>query len=926
LGNGNFLIGNANGEFQLWDTSGNLSSTLTFTPDYMRGYGMQSFTSSISTPSTSFCANSSTVLTVNGGTGNYQWYHNGAPLAGQTNSTYTATSGGLFNATYTDSLGVTDSTATGITLTVLPLPVLPGANIDSVCSGSPYMRMQFGLGTPGTTYNWGRSAVTGITPTTASGTGDIMETLINTTPAPVVVTYVDTMTGINGCVDIQNITVTVNPLPTIYPTALTGTICDGSTFTFTSTSLSDPNVTYSWSRAASAGNPAVSGTGAVISETLNNSSNAPVTITYVDTLKAYGCINWENVNVQVQPTPVLSSTLTPPSICDSAKFHYIATSPTSDITSITWTRGSITGISNASTSGADSVNEYLDNTTSAPIAVTYVFSLTAGSAACSNVETMNVVVNPTPRLNSTLTPSAICDSALFHYTSIPNNGADTIAWSRAAVAGITNPAATGGSGDINEHLHNTTPNPVSVTYTYTLTIAGCPHTDNVVVTVNPKPVLSNSNVTPKVCDNTPFTFTPSSATTPAPTYAWSRAYVAGIGALAKSDSGSIHDTLKNNTYIDVPNVVYIYTLTANGCSNTQKVTLTVHPTPLLNSDSVNVICSGVPFIYQPTSSTTTIPISYAWSRASVTGITPLTGSDTAGIHETLVNSTTSDKIVRYHITLTLRGTTCSHTDSIKLTVRPAAAPGTISIMPSTTLCAGTKYQNFGASTPPPSGTSYTWSATNATVWATSNNGQNAIISFNNAGPAIVTLNSSLGTGCKAAASYSVTVTGTAGSSPFVAYTSAHLICLQNDVTSFQWGYDDAATLDSTIIPGAIDQSYYLPTPDFGGKYYWVITKTADGCYKKSYYNAPTAITELNNTAGIKLYPNPASDNLNVEINTAATGNVRIDVLNLMGQKVNSVQSADRAATFNVANLPAGYYMVDCYIEGVKIGTARFIKN
>ena len=47
----------------------------------------------------------------------------------------------------------------------------------------------------------------------ANGTGDISETLINTTSSPVNVTYVYTLTA-NGCTNTQNIVVTVNPVRT----------------------------------------------------------------------------------------------------------------------------------------------------------------------------------------------------------------------------------------------------------------------------------------------------------------------------------------------------------------------------------------------------------------------------------------------------------------------------------------------------------------------------------------------------------------------------------------------------------------------------------------------------------------------------------------------------------------------------------------
>ena len=56
--------------------------------------------------------------------------------------------------------------------------------------------------------------MTGISNPATSGTGDINETLINTTTSPVNVTYVYTLTA-NGCTNTQNLTVTVNPPQTV---------------------------------------------------------------------------------------------------------------------------------------------------------------------------------------------------------------------------------------------------------------------------------------------------------------------------------------------------------------------------------------------------------------------------------------------------------------------------------------------------------------------------------------------------------------------------------------------------------------------------------------------------------------------------------------------------------------------------------------
>lgn len=111
VGNGRFLMGNIASNIKVWDTLGNIGPSLMNAPDDLRGYVFNNATSTISTPSNIICSGSSTTLSVAGGTGNYQWYLNGSPIAGATNATYAATTGGVYNSVYTDGNGITDSTA-----------------------------------------------------------------------------------------------------------------------------------------------------------------------------------------------------------------------------------------------------------------------------------------------------------------------------------------------------------------------------------------------------------------------------------------------------------------------------------------------------------------------------------------------------------------------------------------------------------------------------------------------------------------------------------------------------------------------------------------------------------------------------------------------------------------------------------------------
>jgi ribosomal protein S4E len=386
---------------------------------------------------------------------------------------------------------------------------------------------------------------------------------------PGTLTATETITADNCFVATSAYNVTVNPNPVLSSTLTPGAICSGDTFTYTATSATSGS-TFSWTRAAVAGISQGASTGVTgsISETLTNTTTAPINVTYVITTTANSCPTPQNVVVTVNPDPILSSTLTPGAICSGDTFTYTATSATSGST-FSWTRAAVAGISQGASSGAiGSINEILTNTTTAPVNVTYIITTTANS--CPTSQNVVVTVNPDPVLSSTLTPGAICSGDTFTYTATSATSGSTFSWTRAAVAGISQGASSGAIGSINEILTNTTTAPVNVTYEITTTANGCPTPQNVVVTVNPDPVLSSTLTPGAICSGDTFTYTATSATSGS-TFSWTRAAVAGISESASSGvTGSINEILTNTTTAPI-NVTYVITTTANSCPTSQNV-------------------------------------------------------------------------------------------------------------------------------------------------------------------------------------------------------------------------------------------------------------------------------------------------------------------------------------------------------------------
>jgi hypothetical protein len=98
------------------------------------------------------------------------------------------------------------------------------------------------------------------------------------------------------------------------------------------------------------------------------------------------------------------------------------------------------------------------------------------------------------------------------------------------------------------------------------------------------------------------------------------------------------------------------------------------------------------------------------------------------------------------------------------------------------------------------------------------------------------------------------------------------------------------------------------------------------CVQKTYYKAATNVQSVRTDVSITVYPNPASTQLNVEINATTQAPTDVTICNMMGQKIITVTATNNKAAIDVSMLPAGPYVITCYSEGSNISSVRFIKN
>jgi gliding motility-associated-like protein len=393
-------------------------------------------------PPPAVCAGSTVTLVATGG-GNYDWFTvatGGTKVF--TGSTFT-TPPLSSSTTYwvQTTVGVNTSDRTQVDITVNPLPLAPEAPAVATCFNTPAVLKVKAI--PGNTYEWYAVASGG----TALTTGDTYTTPALTGPASY---YVQAIS--NGCPGPRaKVDVTIIQPPTV-TSAQTGQVCSGSLLSYTITS-SDAAATYSWDRPAVAGitNATANGNTSSISETLVNTGNTPIKVTYNITVTVGACSTLFKYVVTVNPLGSVTSASTSGPVCNGEPINYAFAFTHSGV-SFRWSRAAVTGISNlpVSDQAAAIIKESLFNTTNAPVDVTYVFTYLEGS--CTGTFNLVVTVNPAITVSSIQNTNA-CSGLPVNYTITSNIPSATFSWYRAAAG--PNPAVNNQtSNPINEIIVN----------------------------------------------------------------------------------------------------------------------------------------------------------------------------------------------------------------------------------------------------------------------------------------------------------------------------------------------------------------------------------------------------------------------------------------------------------------------------------------
>lgn len=519
---------------------------------------------------------------------------------------------------------------------------------------------------------------------------------VTATP-PATVTYTVTGTDVSGCQNTDAVTVTVNPLPTVDAGADV-VVCAGASTVLTGSGAA----TYVWAPATNLSS----------TTTASVTSTPTATLTYTLTgTDANGCQNTDAVTVTLNPLPTVSVS-NDAVICLGQNVPLIA----SGAASYTWSPG--TGLS--ITTGA---------TTIATPAATITYTVTGTDAnGCQNTDDVLITVNPLPAVSAG-NDVTICAGTPTRLTA---TGAASYSWSPAAglsSATVADPLATP---------------PATATYTVTGTDGnGCQNTDAVTVTVNPLPTVdAGADVT--MCAGASTVLTGAGATT----YVWSPAT-----NLSSTTAATVTSTAT---------VTVTYTLTgtdANGCQNTDAVTVTVNALPPVNAGTDVALCTGGSTVLTATGAGT-----YVWSPA-----TDLSGTTTASV------TSTPAATITYTVTGT-DGNGCQNTDAVTVTVNPQAP---VNAGADVAFCAGgsVSLNATGAAT-------YVWSPTTGL-----SSGTGATVTASPGSTVIYTVTGTDANGCSGSDQVEVTV----HPDPQVNFNGGPLVGCVPLTTNFNYLGDPAVT-------------------------------------------------------------------------------------------------------------------------------------
>ncbi|WP_339756800.1 PKD domain-containing protein [uncultured Winogradskyella sp.] len=583
---------------------------------------------------------------------------------------------------YTVTFSVTNSCGTSIVTEDFSVNEMPSIiNTDllqSLCSGSQSVAINFVSDTPNTTYNWSSNNPVGLMGYTPNGTSNpiLAQTLINTTSSAITFIYT-VIPEINGCTGAPiNFEIIIEPAPLITTQPQSDAVCLNGTANDLSVAFQGTGTaTYQWYENTVDNTTTGTAIAGATSATFTPSTDTVDTRYYyvIITFSTGGCneIISDTAEIEVaNTTQIDTQPLSTQSICigGTAEELSIVVSGGAGVASYGWFINTTnTNIGGTLIPGATSSTYTPPVFTSIGtfyyyVEVSYVTSGCAGLT--SAVSEIIVVDDPTITIQP-LPFQSLCENTVVQVLEVNIlNGLGTISyqWYVNTVNNITTGTEISGATASAFTPPSTT---IGTLYYYcevTQDVSGCEVTSAISeVEINPGAQFNVQPISNELClgETTNALMVSFINGTGTPTYQWYQNTVddttTGIAI-----SGATINTY--NPIIDTVGTFYYYvvlTFNSGGCteiiSNTAEIIVNV--TPSISSTAI-LICSGNTFEYFPNAANgDTVPanIMYSWTNPVVNPVGSINGATDQStplgtISQFLENTTINPAIVTYTVT------------------------------------------------------------------------------------------------------------------------------------------------------------------------------------------------------------------------------------------------------------------------------------
>lgn len=815
------------------------------------------------------------------------------------------------------------------------------------------------IGTPPYTFQYAVNGVIANPLSTVSGTGDT--TVVFAAPINADGTFTYTLISVidsNGCeqnVNNESATIKVNKLPTA---TITGSAITCENETPPLLVLTGFNGTAPYSITYNNGisdTTVITNVGNNISIPVATTTSGTTTYTLVSVASANGCAQNISGNATVTIHPLPNATM---HVINAITCRYDTVQPTIVFKGLIGTppftfsyninNGSTTSIT---TTGTDSV--LLQTPTNSVGQFVYKLIAVRDSNGCtaSLTDSVNVTINPLPTGTINVNKDSVCigDVTQPTITFVAANGTPPYIFNYSINSLPAQDITSTGGGDSAQIIVPTTTSGYFYCYLNSITDAlGCKTegiNKNTLVTVMPLPVITNNLSNLTFCNGDSISLLPFENNISGSIINWNSTVDVGFGF---SGTGNIPvSAATNNDSVPVIATVTVYATTPYGCVGVAKnFNITVNPKPVMISVDSTAICSGTSLGYLIVSNFK-LGVTYFWtstvSPLLITGNNSSNPSINNSINDVLVNHTNFLQTFPYNISIAAGN--CVSNYNLTTTVIPApVAPKIIALEnENNTVCVGSANITFKVQDRQPYVT-YKWTSFPADSTNTIIKNDTAIatvITFaGTASPIKIYVTASFAlSNCISTDSIEVTVINSNDAiipRDIILKQPGNLLVYPDNtmdsLTGYQWGCNliDPANSNHLYEEISFDgQAYQFFVPNDSlilnnqlqtEKYaFYVVVKNGE-CQSKIYYNGPyknrpsTLNNTKDNTVSLSVFPNPATDDLNVQLSGNIYGKITATCYDFLGQIMYQTDFEKKQAevkhSIKLNKIPNGIYLLE----------------